>query len=233
MPSPENNDDDQCSLVAVPDARVELPAFVAGKRLEPLAEAAVVPWRAWRETRGMPTSRQDLAAALERVARGDRSAFELVYQATSLKLYGIVVRIVGRRDLADEILQDLYVRVWQRAGNFDPASGSPITWLAAIARNLALDEAKRKTAASIEDFPEILQRPSGDDPSANQERNEEVRRLYACLDGLGRERKEVVLLAYHYGMTREEISSRFGRPVATVKTWLRRSLAQLRDCLGQ
>ena len=233
MPSPEDNDGNQCTLVAAPDTGIELPSFVPGERLEPLAGAAVVSRRAWRETDSMPTSRQDLVAALGRVARGDRAAFGLVYEATSLKLYGIVVRILGRRDLADEILQDVYVRVWQRAGDFDPASGSPITWLATIARNLALDEAKRKTAASLEDFPEILQHPSSDDPSANQERNEELRRLYACLDGLGREKREIVLLAYHYGMTREDISNRFGRPVATVKTWLRRSLAQLKDCLGQ
>ena len=199
----------------------------------PMTEHASASPRAWREKHSMPVSRQELVAALEHTARGDRAAFEVVYTATSLKLYGIVVRILGRRDLADEVLQEVYLRVWQRAGDFDPASSSPITWLATIARNLALDEARRKTAGSIEDFPEILQLPSGDDPSANQERNEELRRLYACLDGLGPEKKELVLLVYHYGMTREEISNRFGRPVATVKTWLRRSLAQLKDCLGQ
>ena len=164
---------------------------------------------------------------------GTRAAFRLVYEATSLKLYGIVVRILGRRDLADEVLQEVYVRVWQRAGDFDTASGSPITWLAAIARNLALDEARRKTPRSIEDFPEILQLPSDDDPSATLERSEDLRRLQACLDGLEPEKKEIVLLVYYYGMTREEISSRINRPVATVKTWLRRSLAQLKDCLGQ
>ena len=181
----------------------------------------------------MPVSRQDLVAALQRTARGDRAAFRLVYEATSLKLYGIVVRILGRHDLADEVLQEVYVRVWQRAGDFDTASGSPITWLAAIARNLALDEVRRKTPRSIEDFPEILQLPSDDDPSATLERSEEFRRLQACLDGLEAEKKEIVLLVYYYGMTREEIASRINRPVATVKTWLRRSLAQLRDCLGQ
>ena len=181
----------------------------------------------------MPVSRQDLVAALQQTARGDTAAFRLVYEATSLKLYGIVVRILGRRDLADEVLQEVYVRVWQRARDFDTASGSPITWLAAIARNLALDEARRKTPRSIEDFPEILQLPSDDDPLAALERSQDLRRLQACLDGLEPEKKEIVLLVYYYGMTREEISSRINRPVATVKTWLRRSLAQLKDCLGQ
>jgi RNA polymerase sigma-70 factor (ECF subfamily) len=86
---------------------------------------------------------------------------------------------------------------------------------------------------SLEDFPELLQLPSEDNPAANLERSEELRRLYACLDGLEPEKKEIVLLVYYHGMTREEISIRFKRPAATVKTWLRRSLAQLKDCLGQ
>jgi RNA polymerase sigma-70 factor (ECF subfamily) len=131
-------------------------------------------------------------------------------------------------------LQEVYIRVWQRAGDFDPRSSSPITWLATIARNRALDEARRTTMRSLDDFPELLQVPSGeDDPAASHERSEDLRRLYACLDGLEPDKKEIVLLVYYHGMTREEISSRIERPVATVKTWLRRSLAQLKDCLGQ
>jgi RNA polymerase sigma-70 factor, ECF subfamily len=181
----------------------------------------------------MPVSRQDLVEALEQTALGDRAAFEVVYQATRVKLYGIVVRILGRGDLADEVLQEVYLRVWQRSGEFDPASGSPITWLATIARNLSLDQAKRKTTRSLEDFPELMELPSEDDPSASHEHNEEMQRLRACLDSLERERREVLLLAYYYGLTREEIGKRLNRPAATVKTWLRRSLAQLKDCLGR
>ena len=73
----------------------------------------------------MPVTRDDLVEALAGVARGDKAAFEMVYAATSLKLYGIVVRILGQRALADEVLQEVYVRVWQRAGEFDPATSSP------------------------------------------------------------------------------------------------------------
>src|SRR5262245_20229353 len=174
----------------------------------------------------MPVTREDLVEALARVAQGDRAAFERLYAATSVKLYGVVVRILGRRDLADKVLQEVYVRVWQRAGEFDPMNSSPITWLTTIARNRALDEAKRKTMRSIEDHPELLELPGDDDVLANQERSEESRRLRACLDGLESEKREVVLLAYYYGLTRDEIAGRIGRPAATVKTWLRRTLAQ-------
>ena len=181
----------------------------------------------------MPLSRQQLIEALGRVAQGDQAAFAAVYAATSLKLYGIVVRILGRRDLADEVLQEVYVRVWQSAVDYDAATSSPITWLATIARNRALDEAKRKTMVSLEERPELLQLPGDDDPSANLEEMEERRRLYACLNELEPEKKEIVLLVYHYGLTREEIARRLNRPVPTVKTWLRRSLEQIKACLGQ
>jgi RNA polymerase sigma-70 factor, ECF subfamily len=181
----------------------------------------------------MSVSRQELIEALEATAGGDRDAFKRVYAATSLKLYGIIVRILGRSDLAEEVLQEVYVRVWQRAGDFDRAAGSPITWLAAIARNRALDETRRGKMRSLEDSPELLEVPSEDDPAADLESREELRRLAACLEGLEAERKEIVLLAYYHGLTREEIALRLERPAATVKTWLRRSLAQLRDCLGR
>jgi len=135
--------------------------------------------------------------------------------------------------LAEDILQEVYIRVWQRASEFDPATGSPITWLATIARNRALDEAKRKTMRSLDEFPELLQLRSEDDPLADLERDEERRRLLACLSRLEPEKEQLVLRAYYYGMTREEIARLTNRPVATVKTWLRRSLAQLKDCLDQ
>ena len=181
----------------------------------------------------MPASRQELVEALQRTARGDLAAFKTVYAATCVKLYGIIIRILERPELAEEVLQEVYLRVWQRADVFDPASSSPITWLATIARNRALDEVRRTTMRSLDDYPELLQVPSEDDPSANHERNEQLRRLHACLEALEPEKKEIVLLVYYRGMTREEIASRLDRPVATVKTWLRRTLAQLKDCLGQ
>lgn len=184
-------------------------------------------------TKSEPSSRQDLVDALEHTGRGDQAAFRSVYEATSAKLFGIILRILGRRDVAEEILQEVYIRVWQRAGDYDPSGSSPITWLATIARNRALDEAKRKTMRSLDDCQEVLEVPSDDNPLATHEKHEDARRLLACLDRLDPERKELVLLVYYYGMTREEISSRINRPVATVKTRLRRSLMHIRDCLGQ
>jgi len=217
MPSPADSDDKSRSLLAMPGVAV------AGA---PIAASQAV----FQAVLRMAHLKLDLVAALERVARGDRSALELLYGASSVKLYGIVQRILGRQDWADAVLEDVYVRVWQRAGDFDGANGSPDAWLATLARNLALDDIRRMPAASPEDLPSTP-RPSG--PAGTERQSEELRRLSGCLDALPWEGREIVLLAYHYGLTREQISRRVDRPVAMVKSSLRRSLAQLKECLGR
>jgi RNA polymerase sigma-70 factor (ECF subfamily) len=180
----------------------------------------------------MSASPADLSELLARVARRDRVAFAALYRATSAKLFGIALRILKRRDVAEEVLQEVYVRVWERAGEFDPARASPITWMATIARNRAIDEARRRTPAALEETPEALQVADGaEDALATLARNEDGRRLIACIGGLEPERRDLVLLAYFHGMSREALAERLGRPVGTIKTWLHRSLAQLKECL--
>jgi len=175
----------------------------------------------------------DLADLLARVAARDREAFAAVYKATSAKLWGVVVRILPRRDIAEDVLQDVYVRIWERAVSFDPAKASPITWMATIARNRAIDEVRRKSPVSIEDTPESLEvEQDAPSPLDNTQMSEDLRRLQQCLQGLDPEHREIVLLAYYNGLSRDELAKRFSHPVATIKTWLHRSLAQLRKCLG-
>ena len=125
---------------------------------------------------------KDLSALLKRVARKDRAAFAEVYKATSAKLYGVALRILKRRDIADEVLQEVYVRIWERAGDFNPDRASPISWMATIARNRALDEVRRKRPVAIEDHPEV-QNLASDDESvlAAIMRSEDGRRLADCL----------------------------------------------------
>lgn len=181
----------------------------------------------------LETSR-DLVDLLDRVAARDREAFGSLYRATSAKLYGILVGILVRRSLADEALQDVYARIWERAGDFDAARGSPIAWMAAIARNRALDDLRRAKAMPVSALPEGFDIAS-DATNADDamERSDRLRALLACLDRLDVEKREAVLLAYYRGFSREALSRRYGRPVATIKTWLHRSLLQLRLCLSQ
>jgi RNA polymerase sigma-70 factor, ECF subfamily len=175
----------------------------------------------------------DLSHLLRRAAARDSAAFAALYKQTSAKLYGVIARILTRSDVAADVLQEVYVRVWEKAGEFDPVKGSAVAWMATIARNCALDEVRRVRPASLEDQPESFEPAADDvDPLAKRERSEGLARLIDCLQGLDEEKRAIVLLAYYRGSSREALAKRFGRPVATIKTWLHRSLAQLRDCLS-
>ncbi|WP_028796142.1 sigma-70 family RNA polymerase sigma factor [Thalassobaculum salexigens] len=180
----------------------------------------------------MLASSSDISRLLDRVAGGDRQAFADLYEATAPKLYGIILRILRRRDETDEVVQDVYVKIWQRAGDFDPARASPITWMATIARNRALDEVRRARVATVSDDI-ALERAADPARSAlgDVEASEDRRRLEVCLDALEGERGSLVRLAYLDGLSRQDLADRFGQPVGTIKTWLHRSLKQLRDCL--
>jgi RNA polymerase sigma-70 factor, ECF subfamily len=181
---------------------------------------------------GVFSSRQGLIDALKLTARGDQAAFKSVYAATSVKLFGIILRILERQDVAEDVLQEVYIRVWQQAGDFDPASTSPMTWLVTIARNRVLDETRRNTTRSLEDCPEIAELSNHESQLADHEQEENRHRLLASLARLGPDKKAVVVLAYHYGMTSQEIARSTNRSVAAVKTWLRRNLAKIKDCLS-
>jgi RNA polymerase sigma-70 factor (ECF subfamily) len=167
---------------------------------------------------------------MRRVAERDRTAFAELYQKTSGKLYGIL----RRRDVAEEVLQEVYVQLWERAALYDATRASPIGWMAVIARNRALDEVRRKRPISLDDAPEALQiAVDAGDPLDLLEQSEALQRLRQCLDRLEPDRREMVLSAYYEGLSREELGLRLGRPVGTIKSWLHRSLLQLRDCLSQ
>ena len=119
----------------------------------------------------------DLTHLLRRVAAHDAAAFAALYKQTSAKLYGVVARILNRSDIAADVLQEAYVRVWEKAGEFDPVKGSAVAWMATIARNRALDEVRRVRPASLEDQPESFE-PAADevDPLAARERSEGLAR---------------------------------------------------------
>jgi RNA polymerase sigma-70 factor, ECF subfamily len=177
--------------------------------------------------------RTELVGLLRAVANRDQAAFEELYAATRAKLYGVVLRILRRADLADEVMQEAYLKIWNSAGQFDPALGSPITWMVAIARNRAIDVARRKRDVSVEEVPEVLELAADvADPLAGRERSEELRRLLDCLGRLDPDQCQLMLLAYYNGLSREQLAARSGRPVNTIKTWLRRSILAVRECLG-
>ena len=175
----------------------------------------------------------ELVWLMAAVAKGDQAAFERLYGATRAKLYGVALRILRRHDLADEVMQETYLKIWNSAGQFDPALSSPITWMVAIARNRAIDQVRKKTEVSIDEDPAVLEiAADSPDPLAKREMTEELRRLLACMGRLDEERRRLVLFAYYDGWSREQLAVKFDKPVNTVKTWLRRALMEIRECLG-
>jgi RNA polymerase sigma-70 factor, ECF subfamily len=176
----------------------------------------------------------ELVWLLAAIAKGDKAAFERLYGATRAKLYGVLLRILGRPELADDVMQETYLKVWQMAGKFDPTVASPITWMVAIARNRAIDIVRKKADVSVEDSPEAMGVAADTPPPlARREMTEELRRLLACLGKLDPEKQRIVLLAYYSGWSREQLSHKLDIPVNTIKTWLRRSLLEIRECMGR
>lgn len=180
----------------------------------------------------MTLPRSQLDVLLAGVAQGDEAAFAELYQATSAKLFGVALRILRSREAAEDVVQDAYFKVWERARDFDPKIAAPVTWLAAIVRNRALDELRRRASRPASDVSELDELASDNEhPVEIIGRREDVDRLVRCLEGLEPDKRQMVRLAYLEGMSREALAKRFDRPEGTIKTWLYRSLALLKGCL--
>lgn len=183
---------------------------------------------------GSETDRARLVATLGAVADGDRDALRRLYQDTSAKLYGVCLRILDDAGEAEDVLQDIYLTVWRRAGAFQPERGlSPITWLVAIARNKAIDRlratSKPRAMRPIEEASDIAD--DGPAPSDAAERADEAAALARCLGELEPKHAETIRTAFFEGVTYEALAARIDTPVGTVKSWIRRGLQRLRTCL--
>jgi RNA polymerase sigma-70 factor, ECF subfamily len=173
-----------------------------------------------------------LQELLRKTAAGDSAAFALLYKHTASRLFGVVVRIAGRGEMAEDALQECFVLIWQRAADYDPVRGGAMNWLTAIARNCTIDQLRRRGIrpeghAAPEEALARLRAPDSADQGA------QLRALRTCLDELEERPRRAVLLAYLYGLTREELAVQLAVPVGTVKSWLRRSLDRLRRCLDR
>src|SRR6266567_8632919 len=127
----------------------------------------------------------ELVWLMAAVAKGDQAAFERLYAATRAKLYGVVLRILRRGDLADEVIQETYLKIWTSAGQFNPSLATPITWMVAIARNRAIDLIRKKSEVSIEEESDAMEvAAETSDPLAGRELTEDLKRLLACMGKL-------------------------------------------------
>lgn len=186
-----------------------------------------------------------LAAALARVALGDREAFATLYQASSAHLFGVILRINPDRAQAEDILQEVFVSIWQGARSFDAARSQPMTWLTSIARHRAIDSRRRQKttiqtvstslATGENDEVDLLDAMPSDDAGPLQllQQAAQARGLRHCIGELSAEQQQCMALAYYQGLSHAEVATHLAQPLGTVKSWLRRALMTLKDCLSR
>lgn len=183
--------------------------------------------------RATPTAEADEhAALLVLCAGGDRTALRRLYDLEVATMLGVATRMLRRRDLAEEAVQDAFLRVWRGAASYRPDLGGGRTWVYAVLRNRCLTllrTAGRETTPD-DDVPEMID--EAPDPEAVVSRLSDASRLRRCLEALDERRRGVLMLAYAHGLTHGEIAGRLGVPLGTTKAWIRRSLLALRECMS-
>ena len=199
------------------------------------------PQRDWTERS------QELGQLLARAGLGDRAAFATLYERTSAHLLGVVLRIQRDRAQAEDILQEVYVNVWRAAQSFDAAQSQPLTWLTSIARNRAIDSLRRKqtqpqiktnitqriTQHSDDEETDVYDTVASEAPGPLDllSRASEARALSQCMQGLSAQQRQSVALAFFDGLSHAEVAEHMREPLGTVKSWVRRALMALKDCL--
>lgn len=177
-------------------------------------------------------ARARLADVLIRTGADDRGAFRELYTLTSAKLFGVCLRICGDRQAAEDVLHDVYLTIWKRAGAYEPGRASPITWLATIARNRSIDWRRAQTvrqSVPIENAPPIADSaPLAIDLMVTAQ---SAQLLHYCLDELEQPQREAIRTAFFEGVTYADLAERAEVPLGTMKSWVRRGLAKLKQCL--
>lgn len=178
------------------------------------------------------TTTSDIEAMIGRMALGDRQAFAALYAATSAKLFGICLRVLNDRAEAEDALQEVYVKVWHNAARYRVNGLSPMTWLITVARNHAIDRlrARRPAGGGMEEVATLADAAPG--PEAQAIASSEAGRVAECLGQLPPDRADAVRRAYLDGESYNDLAGRYGVPLNTIRTWLRRSLLKLRECLS-
>ena len=186
-----------------------------------------------------PLDPQQLRTWLQAAGKRDAAAFKSLYEASSSKLFGFALRILHKRELAEEVLQESYVAIWNNAASYQSHLAAPMTWMATIVRNKAFDHLRRSDAAveiDAEQFDgEVMN--ALHDPQATPiealQMSADAKALAWCMSALEGAHRQVVALAFYHDLSHSEVAEQMKLPIGTVKTWIRRSLEKLRTCLAK
>jgi RNA polymerase sigma-70 factor, ECF subfamily len=174
----------------------------------------------------------ELEALLARCAAGDRAGLETLYARVAPLLLAVLLRMLKRRDAAEDALQDVFVSVWQRARQFDPIRGRPLAWLVSMARYRAIDlQRAARPAVALTELNALEAQQQSEDPLDAGEMLGTSALLLRCLEQIAAPQRRCLLLAYQEGLTHSEIARAVNEPLGTVKSWVRRTLLALRRCL--
>ena len=175
----------------------------------------------------------DYTAALTACAGGDRQAFRALYEQEAPKMLGLAMRLLRRPSLAEDAVQDAFVNIWNKAATFDPKLGSARGWMYTILRNRALNMLRSEAWLDFQgDLEPLNLAGDEEDPEAVVSGLSDADALRRCLEGLPPERRSVLVLAYVHGLTHGELAGKLGVPLGTMKSWIRRSLLSLKECMG-
>lgn len=171
---------------------------------------------------------------MQAVAKRDRRAFEALYRLTSPHLFAIALRMLHHSAWAEEVLHDCFLTVWNSASDYDPTLSSPMTWLTHITRNRCIDGLRSRQGrySQLEEEYNDQIHPLVTDQVFDNTEDRQVQKLHECLAHLSSEQRQSVVLAYYQGMSHNDIAEWLQQPQGTVKSWIRRALAHLKDCVG-
>lgn len=175
----------------------------------------------------------DLEALLLRCAKHDRAALQALYTRAAPQMLGILMRILGSRAAAEDVLQDAFIRIWQQAGQFDHLKGRALSWMVAIARNRAIDVQRAMRPTVLLDAAELAgaEQMQVEGPAERSEFGGAAAALRRCLESLAAAPRQCLLLAYQHGLTQDKIALSIGQPLGSVKSWVRRGLQSLKSCM--
>lgn len=175
----------------------------------------------------------DLDDLIQACASGDRAALRALYDMEASKMIGVAQRLLKRRALAEEAVQEVFVSIWHKADTFDATRGGGRTWIYAILRHRALNMLRGERRLEFSDAPVGEEQASeDDDPEMIVSRLSDAAALRHCLQGLAADRRAAIVLAYVHGLSHSDLAAKLSMPLGTVKSWLRRSLISLRECMG-